>query len=113
MKDNLPLPQDKKLNVLFRVEAGLLGRNGEEHVEVFSRFAENELISLDSDYVHWEIVPRHDKSAPEMEYMINGKKLSHDKAAKYLEVFEQDLDEFELHLAKNLSRLVEEFLGRK
>ncbi len=112
MKDNLPLPQDKKLNVVFRVEAGLLGPKGNEYVEAFSKFAENELISLDSDYIHWEIVPRHDKSAPEMEYMINGKKLSHDKAAKYLEVFKQDLDEFELHLARKLSRLVEVFLGR-
>jgi len=112
MKDNLPLPRDKKLTDLFRVEAGLLGPKGDEHVEAFSKFAENELMSLDSDYIHWEIVPRYDKSIPEMEYMINGKRLSHDKAAKYLEVFGQDLDEFELHLAKNLTRLVDEFLGR-
>ncbi len=111
MKDNLPLPHDKKLTVLFRVEAGLLGPKGEEHVETFSKFAEKELISLDSDYIHWEIVPRHDKSNPEMEYMINGRKLSHDKAAKYLEVFEQELDGFELHLTRNLTRLIGEFMG--
>jgi len=110
MKDNLPLPQDKKLTVLFRVEAGLLGPKGAEHVEAFSKFAENKLMSLDSDYIHWEMVPKYDKSIPEMEYMINGKKLSHDKAAKYLEVFEQDLDEFEQHLASSISRLIEEFL---
>ncbi|MCP3672778.1 MAG: hypothetical protein GY814_20625 [Gammaproteobacteria bacterium] len=112
MKDNLPLPQDKKLNVLFRVEAGSLGIEGEKHVEPFCKFAEKGLISLDSDYIHWEIVPRHDKSLPEMEFKVNGKKLSHDKAAKYLEVFAQDLDEFELHLAGNLSRLIGEYLGR-
>jgi len=106
------LPQEKKLTVLFRVEAGSLGRDGDAHAEAFSRFAENELISLDSDYIHWEIVPRHDKSTPEMEYRVNGKNLSHDQAAKYLEVFGQDLDEFELHLARNLSRLIGEYLGR-
>lgn len=111
MKHNLPLPQDKKLTVLFRVEAGALGPEGDKHVDPFCVFAQKELLSLDSDYVHWELVPRHDKSLPEMEYMVNGKKLSHDMAAKYLEVFEQDLDEFELHLAGNISQLVNEFMG--
>ncbi len=111
MKDNLPLPQDKKLNVLFRVEHGSLGPEGDKHVDAFCIFAEKELMSLDSDYIHWEIIPRHDKSLPEMEYKVNNKKLSHDKAAKYLEIFGQDLDGFEGHLAKKLSRLIEQFMG--
>ncbi len=111
MKDNLPLPQDKKLTVLFRVESGSLGPDGEKHVEPFCEFAEKELLTLDSDYIHWEIAPRRDKSLPEMEFKVNGRKLSHDKAARYLEVFEQDLDEFELHLAGNISRLIGEFMG--
>jgi len=111
MNLNLPLPQDKKLTVLFRVEAGALGPEGVKHVEPFCVFAEKELVSLDSDYICWEIVPRHDKSLPEMEFKINGKKLSHDQAAKYLELFDQDLDDFELHLASNISNLVNGFMG--
>jgi hypothetical protein len=112
MKHNLPLPQDKKLTVLFRVESGLLGPDGSDHVDNFCLFAQQELVSLDSDYIHWEIIPRHDKSLLEMEYKINSKKLSHDKAAKYLEIFGQDLDGFELHLAKKLSSLIDKFFGR-
>lgn len=111
MKNNLPLPQDKKLTVMFRIEAGSLGPDGDKHVGSFCEYAEKELMSLDSDYIHWEIVPRHDKSLPEMEFKVNGRRLSHDKAARYLEVFEQDLDEFELHLAGNISRLIGEFMG--
>ncbi len=111
MKHSLPLPQDKKLTVLFRVEAGSLGPNGKDHVEPFCKFAEKELQTLDSNYIHWEIVPRHDKSLPEMDFKVNGKKLSHDKAARYLEVFDQDLDQFELHLAGSISRLIGEFMG--
>ena len=111
MKDNLPLPQDKKLTVLFRVESGSLGPDGENHVAAFCEFAERELLSLDSDYIHWEIVPRRDKSLPEMEFKVDGRKLSHDKAARYLEVFGQDLDTFELHLAGNISSLIGGFMG--
>ncbi len=111
MKNNLPLPQDKKLTVLFRVEAGSLGPDGSDHVEAFCEFAQKELLTLDSDYIRWEIIPRHDKSRSEMEFMVSGKRLSHDMAARYLEVFEQDLDEFELHLAGNISRLIGEFMG--
>lgn len=112
MKNDLPLPQEKKLQVLFRVEGGSLGPDGAKHVDGFCAFAQQELDSLDADYMHWEIVPRHDKSLPEMEYKINNKKLSHDKAAKYLEIFGQDLDGFELHLAKSLSALIDQFMGR-
>ncbi len=111
MKDNLPLPQDKKLTVIFRVESGSLGPDGESHVASFCEFAGKELLTLDSDYIHWEIEPRHDKSFPEMEFMVNGRRLSHDKAARYLEVFGQDLDAFELHLAGNISRLIGVFMG--
>jgi hypothetical protein len=111
MSINLPLPQDKKLTVLFRVEPGALGPEGDKHVESFCKFAAKELVSLDSDYICWEIVPRFDKSLPEMEFKINGKKLSHEQAAKYLELFDQDLDSFELHLASNISSLVSEFMG--
>ncbi len=111
MKHDLPLPQEKKLTVLFRIERGSLGPDGDKHMDDFCLFAQKELDSLDADYMHWEIIPRHDKSLPEMEYRINNKKLSHDKAAKYLELFGQDLDRFELDLARSLSTLIGRYLG--
>ena len=111
MKHDLPLPQEKKLTVLFRIEHGSLGPDGEKLMDDFCAFAQKELDSLDADYMHWEIIPRHDKSLPEMEYRIDNKRLSHDKAAKYLEIFGQDLDGFELDLARSLSSLIGRFLG--
>jgi len=111
MKINLPLSQDQKLTVVFRVESGCLGPKGQDHVEEFCIFVQKEVESIDSDFVHWEIVPRHDKFLPEMQYKVNNKKLTHDKAAKYLEMFKKNLDAFEEHLHEKLALLIDQHLG--
>lgn len=107
----LPLPKDRKLEVFFRVEAGCLGPQGEEHVVEFCESAQKAVDAIDADFVHWNIMPRDDKSLPEMEYKLNSKKLTHDKAAKYLEFFDKNLDEFEGHLHDKLALLIDEYLG--
>lgn len=112
MKAKLPLPRDKKLEVVFRVEPGCLGADGKEYVEQFCRYAQEEVEPIDSDFVHWVILSRHDKSLPEMEYQIAEKKLTHDKAARYLELFGKSLDEFEGHFHAKLVTLIEQFLVR-
>lgn len=111
MKINLPLSQDKKLNVIFRVEAGCLGPEGTSLIDGFCNFAQQEVETLDADFVHWEILPRHDKSLPEMEYKISNKKLSHDKADRYLEFFRKELNEFEEHLHEKIAILIDQHLG--
>ncbi|RDH82701.1 MAG: hypothetical protein DIZ80_10500 [endosymbiont of Galathealinum brachiosum] len=110
-KLKLPLPKDKKLEVFFRVESGCLGPQGEEHVNDFCTSAQKEVDVIDADFVHWNIIPRHDKKLPEMEYKLNNKKLTHDKAAKYLSFFDKNLDEFEGHLHDKLALLIDEYLG--
>ena len=112
MKHNLPLPQEKKLTILFRVESGCLGPQGSTHIDEFCHFAQKEFETVDADFIHWEIVPRHDKSLAEMQYQVSNKKLSHDQAAKYLEVFDKNLDEFEGHLHHKFALLIDQYLGR-
>lgn len=109
MNSSLPLPQEKKLTVLFRVEAGCLGPNGEAHVDRFCDFAQAEVANLEAEFIHWEIVPRSDKSKPEMEYRIGGRSLNHDMARRYLDAFEQNLDEFEEHLNERILHLIERY----
>ncbi|MCK5648982.1 MAG: hypothetical protein KAI22_08895 [Gammaproteobacteria bacterium] len=111
MKNNLPLPQEKKLMVLFRLEPGCLGPDGKDHIEQFCQLAQQEFKSLHSDFVHWDIVPRHDKSLPEMQYKINNKKLSHDKAEKFLNIFHKNLNDFEDQLHKKLAVFIDQYLG--
>ncbi len=111
MKINLPLPAEKKLTVLFRLEPGCLGPDGIDHIDKFCQQAQIEFSTLYSDFVQWEIVPRNDKSLPEMQYKINNKKLSHDKAEKYLLLFDQKLNDFEEQLHKNLAVFIDKYLG--
>lgn len=106
------LPREKKLNVLYRVEPGCLGPDGPKKIEDFCEYAKKEVENLDANFVHWDILPRFDKTLPEMEYKALNKNLTHDQADRYLAVFEQSLDEFEEHLHDKLGVLIENYLGR-
>jgi hypothetical protein len=111
MKNSLPLQEDKKLLVTYRVEPGCLGPEGENLISAFCDFAQSELRSLDSDYVVLNIVPRNDKALPEMQYNVVGKRMNHSQAEKYLAVFDKNLDEFEGHLIDKLTILIDEFMS--
>ena len=110
MTTTSPLPQDKKLTVIFRVEPGCLGPTGEELVDAFCEFAQKKIMPLDADFIHWQIVPRKDKSEAELQYRINDKILSHEQASKYLTLFDKSLDVFEEHLNDNLAMYIDEYL---
>ncbi|WP_019528867.1 hypothetical protein [Dasania marina] len=111
MAINLPLPAEKKLTVLSRIEPGCLGPEGIDHVDAFCEFAQQALASLDSDFVHWQLSPRMDKNMPEMQYQLSHKNISHEQAERYLRLFNGSLDEFESHLHEELAGLIDQFLG--
>lgn len=110
MKNELPLKENRKLSVTYRVEAGCLGPDGENYIADFCKFAQSALQTLDSDYIVWLIVHRKDKTLPETQYSVTGKKVTHDQAEKYLAVFGKNLDEFEEHLSDQLTTLVDQFM---
>ncbi len=112
MKEHLPLPDKKKLVVVCRVEAGCLGAKGADYIDTFCEFAQKEYTGIESDYIIWQIIPRRDKSMPEMQYRVNNKNISRDQASKYLEVFEKRLDHFEDQMHEKLGSLIERHLGR-
>jgi hypothetical protein len=109
-ENNVVLSQEKKLTVVFRVESGCLGPTGADHIEEFCRFAQKKFESIDSGFMHWEIIPRHDKTQPEIAYRVKNKNLDHDKAEQYLEIFKQSLDAVEEHLHENLTILIDQHL---
>lgn len=112
MAASQPLSNEKKLTVIFRVEPGCLGPQGADSVDEFCLFAQGQVESLDSDYVIWNIIPRNDKTLPEVQYSVLGKKMSHSQAEKYLSLFEKSLDEFESHLDDRLAELIDEFMAK-
>lgn len=112
MHANLPLSDQQKLTVTYRIEPGCLGPEGASHVDNFCEFAEKRVIELDADFIHWHITPRNDKKLAEMEYHVSRKQLTHDKADKYLRVFGKSLDEFEDHIQGECVGLINQYFGR-
>jgi len=53
MKTQLPLPEEQKLAVTYRVEPGCLGPQGVDYIDDFCIFAEKAVAELDSDFVRW------------------------------------------------------------
>ncbi len=100
------LPKEKKLTVTYRVEPGCLGPGGVDLIENFCLFAASEMKGIDSGFIHWNLVPRFDKSLPEMAYEVLGKRMTHQQAEKYLGVFGKNLDELEGHLTDKLAELI-------
>jgi len=113
MNVTLPLAKEKKLTVIFRIEPGCLGPQGESHIKEFCQFAQKEVESIDADFVHWVLTPRSDKTMPEMQYQVSNKILTHDQADRYLDVFKKNLDDFEQHLHDGVTRLIDQYMGHQ
>lgn len=112
MKKPESIPQDKKLSVIFRVEPGCLGPEGKDHIVEFCRFSEEQIRPVDSHFVQWQLIPRLDKTLPEIEYLMATKKMSREQVEKYLAVFDREVDEFEETLQENISLFADQFFGR-
>lgn len=113
MKTILPLHDDKKLAVTYRVEAGCLGPDGVNFISEFCDYAQSQLQILNSDYVVWNIVHREDKTLPEMQFGLVNKIIDVDKAEKYLSVFGKTLDDFECDLSDHITTFVSQFMSDK
>ena len=111
MGDNLNLPEDKKLSITYRVEPGCLGPDGTDIVDNFCSVAQDEFKSLDAGFVKWNIVPRNDKSLPEMQFNVLGKMITEAQAEKYLAAFDKNLEEVEGHLSDKIATLIDDFMG--
>lgn len=112
MNNALPLSEEKKLSVIYRVEAGCLGPQGTSHISAFCNFAQTELQPLASDCITWDIIPRHDKALAEMQYILAGKNISDSQAKRYLALFDKNLDEIEDTLGDTLGTLINTYMNQ-
>lgn len=112
MKDAIIISKEKKLSVLYRVEPGCLGPNGADYVNDFCQYAHNGFINHHNNYVSYQFTPRFDKSLDEMEYSINQRRLSSEKANQYMGLFAQTLSGFEDDLEEQLTILIDQFFKR-
>ena len=107
------MTDETKLDVLIRVEPGSLGPDGAEHVERFCKLAQQVMQKTQGANYMWEIVPRYDKSLPELTYYLNSKRLSHEMAEQWLEGLGTSLDEMEEASMQAISDLIDRYLGHK
>ncbi len=110
MTDASSIPQERKLNVVYRVEAGCLGPTGPDLVDDFCKFARQKFSTHDSQFVDWTVTPRHDKSIAELEYRVNNKILNRDQASRYLQMFDESIDEFERYIEEHLVEYIDDFM---
>lgn len=103
------LNNEQKLTVTYRVEPGCLGPTGADLIEAFCRYAQSQLQTLDADYINWNIIPRFDKTLPELSYQVLGKRTTQQQAEKYLALFGKRLEDLEGHLIDSLAELISNF----
>lgn len=109
MSTNAPLDDQKKLKVTYRVEGGCLGPVGHTHIENFCTFAQANIENTSTNFIKLDILPRLDKTLPEIQFCVLSKKVTHAQAEKYLSVFGQNLDDFECQLSDQLTKLIHDY----
>jgi len=109
---NIEIPEDNKLTVECRIEAGCLGPAGDEHVVDFCDFAKREFSSWETEVINWRFMPRPDESLAELQYKFAGKNLSREQARKYLLRLEKDIDELEAEIDETLLVLIDEYMSQ-
>jgi len=113
MNNYSDLPDNKKLTVIYRVEHGCLGPQGKEHVENFCDFAQQSFTAPWSSFVDWKFIPRNGITQPEIQYEINSRLLSDDKAEKYLAMFDTTAEHLENHVHEKIFSLIEQYMKRE
>jgi|TARA_R110000850_G_scaffold86886_2_gene186935 hypothetical protein len=109
MPHSIALDNNKKLEIIYRIEGGCLGPEGHNHIDKFCTYAQEKIQSSSSNFVNLNIVPRHDKSLAEMQFSVLSKKITHLQAEKYLSYFGQSLDDIECELSDQLTGLIETY----
>jgi hypothetical protein len=109
MQNTKALDNNTKLEIIYRVESGCLGPVGHTHIDKFCEYAQKNIENKSSHFIRLTIMPRHDKSLPEMQFKVLSKKVSHAQAEKYLSYFGQSLDSIECDLSDQLTLLIKRY----
>lgn len=112
MPETSDLSATTLLQITFRVEPGSLGPQGRDHVEAFCGLAQQALKPLDAAVMALDIVPRLDKSKPEIECHLSGKKLTQTQMDQWLQSCGYSFDQVEDYLAREISQLIKRYRQR-
>lgn len=101
-----------KVTIIVRIEPGCLGPTGADYVEEFCSFAAPVFNKINESFLDWKLVPRYDKSLPEIQYYLNEYPLSDEKVEMYLAVFQSNLAGIEEDISAKLTISIDKFFER-
>lgn len=100
------------LEVIYRVEPGCLGPQGKDYIEDFCKFSQPLVTAHTAGFMRWILVPRFDKSLPEMQCTLAGRSLTAAQAARIFAMYQADADSLEAELNEQLTLLIDQYFGR-
>lgn len=100
------------LEVIYRVEPGCLGPQGKDYIEDFCKFSQPLVTAHTAGFMRWVLIPRFDKSLPEMQCTLAGRTLSQSQAERYFAVYGADASALEAELNEQLTLLIDQYFGR-
>lgn len=108
-----PIIESQKLTVVCRVEPGCLGPDGKQYIEEFCELAHRVFMRVNPEHILWDIIPRYDKTMPEIQYKFGERILTSAQADRYLQVCHLNLTQFEEQLNSLLTKLIDHHLNRE
>jgi hypothetical protein len=105
--------QELSLELVVRVEPGSLGPDGLDHVEAFCIVAEKVFAKVEFATLSFKVVPRYDKTQPELELFMNNKSLPEQRATLVLDKLNVTFEQIEEEVMERISTLIDRFLGHK
>ncbi len=112
MKIKLPLAEQQKLQLQFRLESGALGPDGKNKLNAFCQFSNQAFKDFEADILSCSFLPRNGLEDDEISYFVAGRALSRKQAKRYLKALNKDIDKLEMELHERLLALIEAFMGR-
>lgn len=105
--------QANRINVTLRVEPGSLGPDGLDHIEGFCQLAQCFFDKQHVGFLQWQVVPRYDKSLPELQYSVNDKLLNDAQADKMLSIIDKNTDDMDQESMEHIANLIDKYLGHQ
>ena len=109
MQSNLPLPQEKKLFVIYRLEPVCLGSVGYKKINQFCAHITKNVLPIDSGFIKWTVLPRLKAKEREIEFRMGGKLLKKHQVVRYLAVFDRDYDLFEDTINQSIMEQIDHY----
>ncbi len=106
----MPLPDNRKLNIIFSLDKSCLGPEDDEPIEAFCLYAMKKVKLGSGNWVNWSVTPKTDSLTKEVSYDIDGKRLLPAQAAQYVERLGGNLKDLEMDFFSKIARLIDLYL---